>query len=69
MFIIGGKEITSKEGTTQGDPTSTGAYALGITLLIEFLHEFIIIKEHNSKEVTFADDLAVGGKTNEIKSS
>ena len=69
LFIIGGKEIRSKEGTTQGDPTSMGAYALGITLLIKFLNEFIIIKEYNSKEVTFANDLAVAGKINEIKSS
>ena len=66
VFIIGGKEIRSKEGTMQGDPTSMGVYALGINLLIQFLHEFIIIKEHNSKEVAFADGLAVG-KINEIK--
>ena len=68
LFIIGGKEIRSKEGTAQGDPTSTGAYILGITPLIQFLHEFIIIKEHDSKEVAFADDLAAAGKINEIKS-
>ena len=67
LFIIGGKEIKSKEGTTQGDPISTGAYALGITSLIQYLHEFIKIKDHNSKEVAFADDLAVAGKINEIK--
>ena len=68
LFIIGGKEIRSKEGTKQGDLTSTGPYALGITPLIQFLHEFIIIKEQNSKEVAFGDDLAVAGKINEIKS-
>ena len=66
VFIIGGKEIRSKEGTMQGDPTSTGVYTLGINPLIQFLHEFIIIKEHYSKEVAFADGLAVG-KINEIK--
>ena len=44
LFIIGGKEIRSKEGTTQGDPTSMGSYALNITPIIQFLHAFIIIK-------------------------
>ena len=41
LFITEGKEIKSKEGTTQGDPTSTGAHALGITPLFQFLHELI----------------------------
>ena len=68
LFIIGGKETRLKEGTTQGDPTSAGAYALGITPLIQFLHEFIIIKEHNNKEVAFPDNLPIAGKINEIKS-
>ena len=26
LFIIGGKEISSREGTTQGDPTVMGTY-------------------------------------------
>ena len=61
LFVIVGKEILSKEGTTQGDPTSVGTYALVLTPLLHFLHEFILINEHRSKEVTFADDLTVAG--------
>ena len=30
LFIVGGGEILSSEGTTQCDPTAIGAYALGI---------------------------------------
>jgi len=67
LFIIGGKEIISQEGTTQGDPTSMGTYALGLTPLLNFLNEFIILNEHGSKEVAFADDLTAAGKVEEIK--
>ena len=44
-----------------------GAYALGITPLIQFLSEFIFISEHRSNEVAFAYDLTVAGKASEIK--
>ena len=67
LFIIGGQEIFSKEGTTQGDPTAMGAYALGVTPLIHFLYNFIQINEQWNKEVAFADDLTVAGRVNEIK--
>ena len=67
MFIIGGTELLSKEGTTQGDPTSMGAYALGVTPLLPFLRDFIINNENSCKEVAFAEDFTVVGKVNEIK--
>ena len=56
LFIIGGTELLSKEGTTQGDPTSMGAYALGVTPLLFFLRNFIINNENSCKEVAFAGD-------------
>ena len=67
LFVIGWKEILTKEGTTQGDPTSMGTYALEVTLLLHFLHEFILTSEYRSKEVAFADDLTAAGKIEEIK--
>ena len=67
LFVARNHEIKSREGTTQGDPTAMGAYALGVTPLIHSLNEFIFINEHRSKEVAFADDFTVAGKASEIK--
>ena len=67
LFLIGGKEILSKEGTSQGNSTSIGPYALGVTLLLRFLHEFILINEQKSKEIAFAHDLRAAGSIKEIK--
>ena len=67
LFVVGNHEIKSREGTTQGDPTAVGTSALGVTPLINFLSEFILINEHKSKELPFADDFTVAGKTSEIK--
>ena len=46
-----------------------GIYALGVTPLLHFLHEFILINEHRSKEVSFADDLTVAEKIEEISNT
>ena len=67
LFIIGGGEILSKEGTTQGDPTAMGTYALGILSLIHFLLQFISINHLSAKEVDFADDFKVAGKLTSIR--
>ena len=66
LFIIGG-ELLSKEGTTQGDPTLMGAYALGILPLLQFLLHYISVNELSAKEVAFADDFTVAGKLSSIK--
>ena len=67
LFIIGGGELLSKEGIIQGDPTSTGAYALRVLPLLQFLLDFISVNECNAKVVAFADDFTVVGKISSIK--
>ena len=67
FFIVSGGEILSSEGTTQGDPTAMGVYALGILPLIRFLLKFSDLNEMNGKEVVFTDDFSIAGSLNSIK--
>ncbi len=62
LFVQGGKEISSAEGTTQGNPVAMPIYAIGITPLL------CKIKEPNSNvtQAAFADDLAGVGKLKQL---
>ena len=62
-----GGELLSKEGTTQGDATSKGVYALRVLPLPQFLLDFISANKLNTKGVAFPDDLTVAGKLLSIK--
>ena len=63
LFITGGSEISSMEGTTQGDPLAMPTYAIGITPLLKNLKREV----PSVKEVAFADDLSGGDKLRQLR--
>ena len=67
LFIIGGKELASKEGTTQGDPLAMAIYAIGLTPLLEMLMHLLADFDDNTKMVAFADDLTGVGHLQSLK--
>jgi hypothetical protein len=62
LFVTGGKELLSTEGTTQGDPMAMSLYAISLQPLITILNEF-----SNAKQCWFADDAAGVGLLQELK--
>ena len=63
MFLPGGEEILSHEGTTQGDPLGMAMYALAITPIIAKLN-------HHHKEISqvwFADDATGSGTCEDLR--
>ena len=61
LFVVGGKELKSKEGTTQGDPPSMAFYAVGLMPLMPRLRQ-PDHRQDRAKHVAYADDLTGGGK-------
>ena len=62
LFIAGGKEIPSQEGTTQGDPLAMPWYSLSTVPMINHLQTEL----DNIKQVWLADDAAAAGKIEEL---
>ena len=68
LFIIGGVEITSSEGTTQVDPVAMAIYTIAIIPLILMILEITeSYSEDTSKAVAYADDLTAAGCIPELK--
>ena len=62
LFVTGGKELSSEEGTTQGDPIAMGMYALGLMTLLTSLYD----PSSHLIQIAFADDLTGVGKLNDL---
>ena len=67
LFITGGQEILSSEGTTQGDPFAMPAYTVGIAPLLHMINTEEDDKGnfrdvHTVKHAAYADDLGGAGE-------
>ena len=67
LFIIGGGEIQSMEGTTQGHPAAMVTYAVAIIPLILMLIEISMQDNNYTKTAAYAYDLTVAGPIDQIR--
>ena len=67
LFIIGGGEIRSSEGTTQGDSTAMAIYAIAIIPLILVIVDITHQDGSSTKTVAYADDFTAAGKIHQLK--
>ena len=62
LFVTGQGEISSREGTTQGDPLAMSMYALAMVPLIRKLHSTV----PDASQVWFADDATAVGPVSKL---
>ena len=62
LFVTGGKELKSTEGTTQGDPLAMSLYAISLQPLITYLN-----LSSNAKQCWYADDATGAGSLEELR--
>ena len=60
--MIGGSQLKSAEGTTQGDPLALSMYAISLQPLTSLFHN-----RSTAKQCWFADDAAGAGPPEEVK--
>ena len=68
LLIVGGTEVTSREGTTQGDPVSMAIYGIGVTALTNILIA-ILSNEYttNVNIMAYADDFSAAGNLQDLR--
>ena len=68
LFIIGGCELISEEGTTQGDPIAMAVYAVAVIPLILMILEITNqLPDKKTKMAAYADDFSAGGSVENLK--
>ena len=65
LYVQGGKEISSAEGTTQGYPIAVPLYAVAIAPLLQMIKSDYA---QDVRHVAFADDLCGAGKLVQLRS-
>ena len=63
LFVTGGGELQSCEGTTQGDPLAMAFYALATLPLLKHLHDTV----ENVRQVWYADDSGAAGRLQPLR--
>ena len=68
LFVIGGYELKSSEGTTQGDPIAMAVYAMAVIPLLLMLLEIVTeVPDNTAKMVAYADDFTAAGTIKSLK--
>ena len=67
LFVTGGQELKSREGTTQGDPPAMAFYALGLLPFTTMIAQSSQPSTQHHSQVAYADDLIGGGKLRQIR--
>ena len=65
LFVYGGKELLSEEGTTQGDPLAMHSYGIGILPFLSIIKTEL--HNINMKHVAYADDIGGGSNLTMLK--
>ena len=67
LFVKGGCELKSKEGTRQGDPVAMSMYGLGIIPLLQLNNQQQTYDNISIKRIAFADDVTGIGSIKCVK--